>query len=167
MSATSRRVLPVAVVLAALLVVLVALTGRAAPAGARAADAAVSVAPSGPPTDSGPPPEPAACPVTAPSRTQSAQFVPGRRVTRLAEPVCTSTHEVPGGLKAVVTPEDKKRLAYYDDAHKLLLSTAAIAPMYNRLSFVLVKPNVKELTMTPLDGALRGDFNLGKTFIGQ
>ena len=69
--------------------------------------------------------------------------------------------------RAAAEPDDKKRLAYYDEAQKLLLNAAAIAPMYNRLSFVLVKPNVKDLTMTPLDGALRGDFNLGKTFIGQ
>jgi hypothetical protein len=35
------------------------------------------------------------------------------------------------------------------------------------MSFVLVKPAVKDLVMTPMDGALRGDFNLGRTYIGQ
>ena len=63
--------------------------------------------------------------------------------------------------------DDKKRLANYDEAQKLLLNAAAIAPMYNRLSFVLVKSNVKDLTMTPIDGALRGEFSLAKAFIGQ
>lgn len=69
--------------------------------------------------------------------------------------------------RAAAETDDKKRLAYYDEAQKLLLSAAAIAPMYNRLSFVLVKPNVKDLTMSPVDGTLRGDFNLSKTYIGQ
>lgn len=69
--------------------------------------------------------------------------------------------------RAASETEDKKRLALYDEAHKLLLSAAAVAPMYNRLSFVLVKPKVKDLTLTPVDGALRGDFNLSKTYIGQ
>jgi oligopeptide transport system substrate-binding protein len=69
--------------------------------------------------------------------------------------------------RAAAETDDKKRLANYDEAQKLLLNAAAIAPMYNRLSFVLVKPNVKDLTMTPIDGALRGDFNLAKVFIGQ
>jgi oligopeptide transport system substrate-binding protein len=69
--------------------------------------------------------------------------------------------------RAAAEQDDKKRLAIYDEAHKLMLSAAPIAPMYNRMSFVLVKPAVKDLVMTPMDGALRGDFNLGKTYIGQ
>jgi oligopeptide transport system substrate-binding protein len=69
--------------------------------------------------------------------------------------------------RAAAEPDDKKRLAYYDDAQKLLLNAAVIAPMYNRLSFVLVKPAVKDLAMSPVDGALRGDFSLGKAYIGQ
>jgi oligopeptide transport system substrate-binding protein len=69
--------------------------------------------------------------------------------------------------RAAAETDDKKRLSNYDEAQKLLLNAAAVAPMYNRLSFVLVKPNVKDLTMTPVDGALRGDFNLAKVFIGQ
>jgi oligopeptide transport system substrate-binding protein len=68
--------------------------------------------------------------------------------------------------RAAAEQDDKKRLALYDEAQKLMLSAAPIAPMYNRLSFVLVKPAVKELVMTPMDGALRGDFNYGKTYIG-
>ena len=64
--------------------------------------------------------------------------------------------------RAAAEPDDKKRLAYYDEAQKLLLSTAPIAPMYNRLSFVLVKPNVKDLTMTPMDGALQGTSTWGR-----
>jgi oligopeptide transport system substrate-binding protein len=69
--------------------------------------------------------------------------------------------------RAAAETDDKKRLANYDEAQKLLLNAAAIAPMYNRLSFVLVKSNVKDLTMTPIDGALRGEFSLAKAFIGQ
>jgi oligopeptide transport system substrate-binding protein len=40
--------------------------------------------------------------------------------------------------RAAAETDDKKRLANYDEAQKLLLNAAAIAPMYNRLSFVLV-----------------------------
>jgi oligopeptide transport system substrate-binding protein len=61
--------------------------------------------------------------------------------------------------------DDAKRLAKYDEAQKLMLTSAAIAPLYARESIILVKPKVKGLVVTPLDGGLKGDTALNAAYI--
>ena len=67
--------------------------------------------------------------------------------------------------KAAAETDDKKRLALYDEAHKLVLDEAAISPLYNRQSYVLVKARVKNLVPTALDGEIKGDLSLAKAYI--
>ena len=67
--------------------------------------------------------------------------------------------------KANAETDEKKRLAIYDDAQKLMLDDAAIVPLYNQEVYVLVKPKVKGLVLTALDGAVKGDYNLQKVYI--
>ena len=67
--------------------------------------------------------------------------------------------------KAQAETDNKKRLELYNQAHKLILDEAVISPLYNRQSYVLVKPWVKGLIATPLDGAIKGDSNFTKTYI--
>jgi oligopeptide transport system substrate-binding protein len=69
--------------------------------------------------------------------------------------------------KAQGETDDKKRLALYGEAHKLIVDEAAVAPMYNRVFYVLVKPNVRNLIPTSIDGAIKGDYNLHKTYIAR
>jgi oligopeptide transport system substrate-binding protein len=67
--------------------------------------------------------------------------------------------------KAAAETDDDKRLALYNEAHRIMLSDAAISPLYNRETFILVKPQVKNLIFTAVDGALKGDYHLHDTFI--
>jgi len=67
--------------------------------------------------------------------------------------------------KAAAETDDKEHLAIYNEAHKLVIDEAVIAPLYNRESFVLVKPQVRNLIITALDGAIKGDYNFHKTYI--
>jgi oligopeptide transport system substrate-binding protein len=67
--------------------------------------------------------------------------------------------------KAAAETDDKKRLSLYGDAHKLLLEQAAIVPLYHRQSYILVKPKVKDLVFTPLDGGIKGDYHFHRTYI--
>ncbi|HXH23277.1 MAG TPA: peptide ABC transporter substrate-binding protein [Dehalococcoidia bacterium] len=60
--------------------------------------------------------------------------------------------------------DDKKRLALYDQAQKLALDEVALAPIYEREYFVLVKPWVRDLVITNLDSA-RGDYNYHRIWI--
>jgi oligopeptide transport system substrate-binding protein len=69
--------------------------------------------------------------------------------------------------RAAAETDDKKRLAVYNDAHKLVLEDAVIAPLYHRESFVLVKPRVKGLTITALDGGIKGDYSFHRAFIAR
>jgi len=61
--------------------------------------------------------------------------------------------------------DDKDRLAIYNEAHKLVVDEAALVPLYNRETYVLVKPKVAGLTITALDGGIRGDYSLHKAYI--
>ena len=69
--------------------------------------------------------------------------------------------------RAQAETDDKKRLLLYGEAHKLVIDEAAVAPMYNRVVYVLVKPNVRDLVLTSIDGAIKGDYNLHRTFISS
>jgi len=70
--------------------------------------------------------------------------------------------------RAVQESDDKKRLALYDEAQKLGIDEdAGLAPIYNREVFILVKPKVKSLILTALDGGIRGDYNLHRTYIAK
>lgn len=60
---------------------------------------------------------------------------------------------------------DKKRLELYDKAQKLILDEAAVIPLYNRDQHILVKPWVRDLVVTPLDGAIKGDYHFARVYI--
>ncbi len=67
--------------------------------------------------------------------------------------------------KAAAETYDAKRLEFYDKGHKLMIDDAGLVPLYNRVSYVLVKPWVKDLVITSLDGAIKGDYHLSRTWI--
>ncbi len=69
--------------------------------------------------------------------------------------------------RAAAETDDKKRLAIYDEAHKLAIDEAALMPLYNRDTFIVVKPNVRNYVVTGLDGGIKGDFNLHRVFIAK
>ena len=69
--------------------------------------------------------------------------------------------------KAAAEPDDRKRLSLYDDAHKLMVDEAGVVPLYNPVTYILVKPKVQDLVITGLDGFIKGDWNLHKTYIGS
>ncbi|HEX5368224.1 MAG TPA: ABC transporter substrate-binding protein, partial [Dehalococcoidia bacterium] len=67
--------------------------------------------------------------------------------------------------KAAAELDNQKRLDLYDQGQKLMLDQAPIMPLYNRVSYTLTKPNVKNLVITGIDGAIKGDYNLWQTYI--
>jgi len=67
--------------------------------------------------------------------------------------------------KARAEVDDKKRLAVYSEAQKLIIDEAVVVPLYNPKMYVLVKPNVRGLVITALDGHIKGDYNLHKAYI--
>ena len=69
--------------------------------------------------------------------------------------------------KAASEPDPAKRVDFYTQAQKLVLDDAVVAPAYNTETFLLVKPQVRDLQVTGLDGYIRGDWNLWKTWIAK
>ena len=69
--------------------------------------------------------------------------------------------------RAAAETDEKKRLALYEQAHKLVVDQVVMIPVYNRESYILVKPKVQNLVVTPMDGAIKGDYNFHKTFIAN
>jgi oligopeptide transport system substrate-binding protein len=67
--------------------------------------------------------------------------------------------------RAASETDESERLGYYDDAHRLMVGETALAPIYNRELFIVVKPNVKNLIVTGIDGAIKGDYFFHKTYI--
>jgi oligopeptide transport system substrate-binding protein len=67
--------------------------------------------------------------------------------------------------RAAAETDESKRLALYDEAHRLAIDEATLMPVYNRDLFILVKPQVKNLIVTGLDGAIKGDYFFHKTYI--
>jgi oligopeptide transport system substrate-binding protein len=67
--------------------------------------------------------------------------------------------------EAAKLTDDAKRLDKYSEAEKLMLDDAALVPLYNMVSYTLVKPNVKGLYLTGLDGALKGDWSFSQAFL--
>ncbi len=70
-------------------------------------------------------------------------------------------------LKAAAETDNAKRLGFYDEAHKLMIDEAGIVPLYNPVTHVLVKPKVRNLVITGLDGYIKGDLNFHKAFIAS
>ncbi len=70
-------------------------------------------------------------------------------------------------LKAGAETDNTTRLDLYDQAQTQLLQDAAISPLFNLAQPVLVKPWVKGLTPTGLDGEIKGDYSLFKTYIAS
>ena len=68
-------------------------------------------------------------------------------------------------LKAAAETENARRLGLYDEAHKLMIDDAGIVPLYNPVTYVLVKPKVQNYIITGLDGYIKGDLNFHKAFI--
>jgi oligopeptide transport system substrate-binding protein len=66
---------------------------------------------------------------------------------------------------AIAAANPQARLDFFFQAQKLLLDEAAIAPLYNEVSNTYVKPNVLDLVITGMDGALKGDGFFWKTKI--
>jgi oligopeptide transport system substrate-binding protein len=70
-------------------------------------------------------------------------------------------------LQAAAETDNDKRLELYDQAHKLLIDDAGIVPLYNPVTYVLVKPNVMDYTITGVDGYVKGDLFFDKVYIGS
>jgi oligopeptide transport system substrate-binding protein len=68
-------------------------------------------------------------------------------------------------LQAAAETDNDKRLALYDEAHKLIVDEAAIVPLYNPVTYVLVRPDVTNLVTTGVDGYIKGDLSLSKVYI--
>ena len=67
--------------------------------------------------------------------------------------------------RAALENAEKDRLELYGEAHEMILDDAAVAPLYNRDVFILVKPNVRNLIPTGIDGGVKGDYFFHKTYI--
>jgi hypothetical protein len=46
-----------------------------------------------------------------------------------------------------------------------VIDEAVISPLYNRESFILVQPRVRDLLITALDGSIKGDYSFHKAYI--
>ncbi len=68
-------------------------------------------------------------------------------------------------LQAAAEADDAKRLALYDQAHKLMIDDAGIVPLYNPVTYVLVKPNVMNYVITGVDGYVKGDLSFPRVYI--
>ncbi|HEY7466245.1 MAG TPA: peptide ABC transporter substrate-binding protein [Dehalococcoidia bacterium] len=69
--------------------------------------------------------------------------------------------------KGAAETENAKRLALYDEAHKLMIDDAGVVPLYNPVTHVLVKPWVQNWQITGIDGYIKGDVSLYKAFIAS
>jgi oligopeptide transport system substrate-binding protein len=67
--------------------------------------------------------------------------------------------------KAASRTSDSERLSLYEAGHKMILDEAVISPLFNRESYVVTKPWVKNLILTGLDGFVGGDYHFAKTYI--
>jgi len=61
--------------------------------------------------------------------------------------------------------DNTKRLALWDEAHKIALGDVPMVTLFHRERFVLVKPWVKGLKTTGMDGSIAGDSFFGEVFI--
>ncbi len=62
-------------------------------------------------------------------------------------------------------PDNTKRLKLWADAHKMVIADAPIATMFYRERFMLVKPSVKGLKTTGMDGTLPGDLFFAEVYM--
>jgi oligopeptide transport system substrate-binding protein len=67
--------------------------------------------------------------------------------------------------QAAAETDNDTRLSLYDQAQKLMVDEAAIVPLYNPVTYVLVRPDVRNYVMTGVDGYIKGDLNFGKVYI--
>jgi oligopeptide transport system substrate-binding protein len=67
--------------------------------------------------------------------------------------------------RAAQETDAEDSLSLYDEAHELMLSDAVVAPLYNRDVFLLVKPKVRGLVSTGIDGGIKGDLFFHRTYI--
>lgn len=69
--------------------------------------------------------------------------------------------------EAAVETDNARRLKLYNKAHTLMIEQAGLLPLYNPVSYVLVKPRVRNYVMTGVDGYVKGDLNLDKVYIAD
>ncbi len=67
--------------------------------------------------------------------------------------------------QAAAETDNAKRLDLYDQAQKLLIDDAGIVPLYNPVTYVLVKPDVMNYTITGVDGYVKGDLSFAQVYI--
>ena len=60
-----------------------------------------------------------------------------------------------------------KQLDLYGQAQKGVLDDAAIAPVYNAEIFIVLNPRVRDFAVTGIDGSVKGDMNLWRTWIAK
>jgi oligopeptide transport system substrate-binding protein len=68
-------------------------------------------------------------------------------------------------LQAAAETDNDKRLALYDQAHKLLVDEAGMIGLYNPVTYVLVKPDVMNYVITGVDGFVKGDLGFAGVYI--
>jgi oligopeptide transport system substrate-binding protein len=61
--------------------------------------------------------------------------------------------------KALSELDNAKRIQLWEQAHKMIITDCPVVCLFNREFFYLVKPYVKNLTPTAMDGSILGDHN--------
>jgi oligopeptide transport system substrate-binding protein len=67
--------------------------------------------------------------------------------------------------QAASESDNAKRLTLYQQAQKLMVDEAAVVPLYNPVTYVLVRPDVMNYVITGVDGYVKGDLNFDKVYI--
>ncbi len=67
--------------------------------------------------------------------------------------------------QAAAEPDTAKRLELWKKAHAVVVRDAPVAFMFYRERFLLMKPTLKDLITTAMDGAIAGDFFFSKTYL--
>lgn len=70
--------------------------------------------------------------------------------------------------KAIVEPDQKKRMDMWAEAQKIIVDDAVIIYLFHDENFVLVKPNVKDIYFTGMDGtAFPGHYSAGQIWLSK
>ena len=60
-----------------------------------------------------------------------------------------------------------KQLDLFGQAQKIVLDDAGVAPIYHAESFLVLNPRVRDFVVTGIDGNIKGDMNLWRTWIAR
>lgn len=69
--------------------------------------------------------------------------------------------------QAMAEPDTTKRLALWKKAQEMIVDDMPVVFMFYRERFVLVKPTVKDLKTTGMDGQIAGDMFFDETYIAK